>query len=117
MNKKIFAFFLLVILIIGSSMSVFADNEEPDDLQNNTVPDLEEIDVTSPAQVVVDITQLLNPIDTDKDQLPDTVEVIDPQLVSVEVSNLRISANDTTGFKSVMLTILGNCRFIVTKNS
>lgn len=114
MNKKIFAFFLLVVLIIGSSMSVFADNEEPNDLQNNTIPDIEEIDTTSPAQVVVDITQLLNPIDTDKDQLPDTVEVIDPQLVSVEVSNLRISANDTTGFKSVMLTILGDYEPTVT---
>lgn len=112
MNKKLFTFFLLVVFLFNCSMFIFADDETTNDLQDNTVPDLKEIDTSGTTQVVVDITQLIK--DKDNSEDPQIVEVLDPQLINVETSTLRISANDSNGFKAVLLSLIGDYEAVVT---
>lgn len=106
--KRVFLFFLCVVLCTSA---VFADDELSDDIEpvqdNNTAS----------TPVVVDITSLLNMTDskTDpKEEEPKEVYVIEPQLVNVETSIEKVSASDTTGFKSVILGLLGDYETVVT---
>lgn len=68
--------------------------------------------------VVVDITQLLNNTtekeadNADKEITP--VIALEPELVNVTQSQQRISASDTTGFKSVILNLLGDYETTIT---
>lgn len=117
MKHKSFIFFLCGVLVSLSMSVIFADDllEETNiDTENNTVQNITEDDLSSPAQVVVDITQLLNQNNKENDIEVDQVEVIEPQLISVEVENLRISPSDTNGFKAVMLQIIGDYEPTVT---
>lgn len=91
---------------------IFADDELPDD--SITVQDQQNLGTP----VVVDITQLLTQqqqqtVD-DSSEDPQEVVVIEPELVSVTSSQQRISASDTTGFKAVMLSILGDYETTIT---
>lgn len=118
MNKRIFTFFLSIVLVFAFNMSVFADDETDNDYQNDQLSDLTTIDTTSPAQVVVDITQLLTPTVSDPDVneeiTPDLVTVVDPVLVDVSVSKQAVSASNTNGFKAVILQLLGDYETTVT---
>ena len=118
MNKRIFTFFLSLVLVFAFTVSVFADNETNNDSQNDQLPDLTSVDTSSPAQVVVDITQLLTPTVTDSDVneevTPDLVTVVDPVLVDVSVSKQAVSASNTNGFKAVILQLLGDYETTVT---
>lgn len=106
--RKVFLFFLCVMLCCSA---VFADDELPNDsepVQNND---------TASAPVVVDITSLLNMTDSKSDpeeEEPKEVFVIEPQLVNVETSVEKVSASDTTGFKSVILGLIGDYETVVT---
>lgn len=118
MNKRIFTFFLSLILLFAFTVSVFADDETNNDSQNDQLPDLTSVDISSPAQVVVDITQLLTPTapdpDVNEEITPDLVTVVDPVLVDVSVSKQAISASNTNGFKAVILQLLGDYETTVT---
>ena len=105
--RRIFLFFLCCLLCTSA---VFADDELSDDSEPVQVDD------TSSTPVVVDITSLLNMTDSrDKeDDEPKEVYVIEPQLVNVETSIEKVSASDTTGFKSVILGLLGDYETVVT---
>lgn len=106
-NKKFILLFFCLCLVSSYSF-VFADDAE--DI-SESIPD----DISSPASVVVDITQLLNSRDSEPD--PDfvqQVEVQDLQLVGMEQSIQKVSANDATGFKAVLLTVLGDYETVVT---
>lgn len=47
--------------------------------------------------------------------IPALVTVVDsPTLTSVDISKKRVSASDTSGFKAVMLTLLGDYETVVT---
>ena len=52
--------------------------------------------------------------DKDNSEDPQIVEVLDPQLINVETSTLRISANDSNGFKAVLLSLIGDYEAVVT---
>lgn len=105
-HKKLLLFFCLCFLC--SSCFVFADDaedlSEPVQNGNNTS-----------APLVVDITQLLNK-DTDKDSTedPDTVYILEPELVSAETKSQRITAADATGLKAVMLSLIGDYETTIT---
>lgn len=109
--KKVILFFLLFSL---SAVYCFADDELSDDsesIQDNN---------SSSSPVVVDITQLINQINSDtgseietKDDL-DAVIALDPELVSVTQSVQRVTAEDTSGLKAVLLSILGDYETVVT---
>lgn len=103
MNRKILLFFLCVCLSTGLC---FADEQLPDD--GITIPD----NIDTPATVVVDITQLLNSRTSDEEATAPVDP--EPQLVDVEVTQLRVSPSDTSGFKAVLLTILGDYETVVT---
>lgn len=108
MNRKVILFFLCFLL---SCSFVFADDELPDN--SESVP----VDNDSPATVVVDITSLLNQDKETKEtsnQDPEEVYSLEPELVSVSMESQRISASDATGFKAVILTILGDYETTVT---
>ena len=72
-------------------------------------------DNNTSAPIVVDITQLLNK-DSDKDSTvdPDTVYILEPELVSAETKSQRITAADATGLKAVMLSLIGDYETTVT---
>lgn len=112
MKHKILLFFLCVCL---STAYVFADNELPDDGQSIPV---DELDTSAPATVVVDITQLIKPSEevepTSQDSEIEPVITLEPELISVTQSVQRVSASDTTGLKSVLLSILGDYESVVT---
>lgn len=109
--KKVILFFLLFSL---STVYCFADDELPNDsepIQDNN---------SSSTPVVVDITQLINQINSDtgseietKDDL-DAVIALDPELVNVTQSVQRVTAADTSGLKAVLLSILGDYETVVT---
>lgn len=106
--RKFLLFFLCFML---SCACVFADDELSDDVEpiqdnnNNSTP------------VVVDITSLINnqkdtSDDTDSD--PKDVYSLEPELVNMTTEIKRISPSDTSGFKAVMLTILGDYETTIT---
>lgn len=109
--KKVILFFLLFSL---STVYCFADDELSNDsesIQDNN---------SSSTPVVVDITQLINQINSDtgsdietKEDL-DTVIALDPELVSVTQSVQRVTAEDTSGLKAILLSILGDYETVVT---
>lgn len=107
--RKVILFFLLCSLAV---MPVFADDELPDDGQSIQINN----DNTTP--VVVDITQLLNNSsqtdDSKTDDLPQEVIALEPELVSVTSSQQRISASDATGFKAVLLSLIGDYETTIT---
>lgn len=111
MNRKVLLFFLAFVLC---SSCVFADDELPDDGESVQI---DEFDSSSPATVVVDITQLLNqntePVQVEDPEVIDVVSM-QPELVNVTQSLQRVSAEDTTGLKSVLLSILGDYETVVT---
>lgn len=113
MNKKVFLFFLCFVLVSFNCAYIFADNEEPNNIQDNTLSGIEGMDNASQTPVVVDITSLLTPVTTNENE-PDIVEVLEPQLVNVEVTQMRVSPSDTSGLKAVLLTILGDYETVVT---
>ena len=105
-HKKILLFFCLCFVL--SSCLVFADDaediSEPVQNDNNTS-----------APLVVDITQLLNK-DTNKTSTedPDTVYILEPELISAETKSQKITAADATGLKAVMLSLIGDYETTVT---
>lgn len=109
--KKVILFFLLFSL---STLYCFADDElsiDSESIQDNN---------SSSTPVVVDITQLINQINSDtgsdietKEDL-DTVIALDPELVSVTQSVQRVTAEDTSGLKAILLSILGDYETVVT---
>ena len=105
-HKKIFLFFCLCFVL--SSCFVFADDSQDlsEPVQN---------DNNSTAPIVVDITQLLNK-DTDSDTTtdPDTVYILEPELVSAETKSQKITAADATGLKAVMLSLIGDYETTIT---
>lgn len=112
MKNKILLFFLCVCL---STAYIFSDDELPDDGQSIPV---DELDISAPATVVVDITQLIKPSEevepTSQDFEIEPVISLEPELISVTQSVQRVSASDTTGLKSVLLSILGDYESVVT---
>lgn len=110
MNKKKY-FFLFFLCLLFTSARIYADDEAAD--QQLTVQDQQ----SGSAPVVVDITQLLNQqqqTSYDVEEDPIQVEVIEPELVNVTTSLQRVSASDTTGLKSILLSILGDYETVVT---
>ena len=103
--RKVLLFFCLFML---GSCCVFADDELPDD--GFTIPP----DNSSTTPVVVDITQLLVPSSSDDDDEPQEVVVLEPQLVNVTSSIERVSASDSSGFKAVILGLIGDYETVVT---
>lgn len=105
--RKVLLFFLLFTL---GSVCVFADDE----LSNDSEP-VSVIDNNS-TPVVVDITQLINSQSTPavEDDTIQQVEVLEPELVNVTSTLQTITAADTSGFKAVMLSILGDYETVVT---
>ena len=105
-------FFLLLVCFTLCTSAIFADDELPDD--SIAIQDQQ----TSGTPVVVDITQLLNQqqqkTNDDSSEDPQEVVVIEPELVSVTSSQQRISSSDTTGFKAVMLSLLGDYETTIT---
>lgn len=110
-------FFLFFLCIMLSCSAVYADDELSDDtgsIQDNNS------NAEASAPVVVDITSLINQIneDTDKDiQNEDdlkTVIAADPELVGMSQSTQKVSASDSTGFKAVMLSLLGDYEMTIT---
>lgn len=105
-HKKLLLFFCLCFMC--SSCFIFADDaedlSEPVQNDNNTS-----------APLVVDITQLLNK-DNDSGSAddPDTVYILEPELVSAETKSQRITAADATGLKAVMLSLIGDYETTVT---
>lgn len=101
MSKKIIIPLLCLCLF---AVPVYADDEEQVTPQENT---------TTP--VVVNITDLLNSTNnsTDEDKL-DTVVAVEPELVNMTQSLQKVSAEDTTGFKAVMLSLLGDYETTIT---
>lgn len=105
--RKVLLFFLLFTL---GSVCIFADDELPNDgdpvqtIDNYSTP------------VVVDITQLINSQSTPavEDDTIQQVEVLEPELVNVTSTLQTITAADTSGFKAVMLSILGDYETVVT---
>lgn len=107
--RKVILFFLICSLAV---VPIFADEQLPDDsepVQTNN-------DNTAP--VVVDITQLLNNSsqtdDSKTDDFPQEVIALEPELVSVTSSQQRISASDATGFKAVLLGLIGDYETTIT---
>lgn len=105
MKNKIFLFFLCLLL---SSAFVYADDELSDDEQS-----IQDIDSSS-TPVVVDITSLLTPSTKGTEEDPQVVVVDEMQLVNMTQSVQKVSAEDFTGFKSVLLQILGDYETVVT---
>lgn len=105
--RKVLLFFLLFTL---GSVCIFADDE----LSNDGEP-VQTIDNYS-TPVVVDITQLINSQSTPavEDDTIQQVEVLEPELVNVTSTLQTITAADTSGFKAVMLSILGDYETVVT---
>lgn len=105
-HKKILLFFCFCFVL--SSCFVFADDAEDisESVQN---------DNNTTAPLVVDITQLLNK-DTDKTSVedPDTVYILEPELISAETKSQKITAADATGLKAVMLSLIGDYETTVT---
>lgn len=105
-HKHILLFFCLFILF--NSCFVFADESEDlsEPIQN---------DYNSSTPIVVDITQLLNK-DSDKDSKsePDSVYVLEPELVSAETKSQKVTAADATGLKAVMLSLIGDYETTIT---
>lgn len=96
------------------SACIYADDELSDD--SEPVP----TDNTSSAPVVVDITQLINSVQSDNktsgsdSNEPLLVVVDEPQLINMTTELQRISASDTSGFKAVLLSILGDYETTIT---
>lgn len=117
MKHKSFIFFLCGLLVSLSLSVVFADDllEETNiDTEDNTISNITEDNISSPTQVVVDITQLLN---NNREEDPENltpVQIVEPELISVDVEQLRISPSDTNGFKAVMLQLIGDYEPTVT---
>lgn len=105
-HKKLLLFFCLCLLC--NTCFVFADEagdiiEPVQDDNNSTAP------------LVVDITQLLNKdSDQDPDADPNTVYILEPELISAETKSQRITAADATGLKAVMLSLIGDYETVVT---
>lgn len=104
-NNRVILFFLCLLL---STASIFADDAIPND--SITVPDQQ----PDPTPIVVDITQLLTPSTKGTEEDPQVVVVDDMQLVNMTQSMQRVSASDTSGFKAVLLQILGDYETVVT---
>lgn len=105
-HKKFLLFFCLCFLL--NSCFVFADESEDlsEPVQN---------DNNSTAPLVVDITQLLNKdSDTDSATDPDTVYILEPELISAETKSQKITASDATGLKAVMLSLIGDYETTIT---
>lgn len=107
--RKVILFFLLCSLAV---VPVFADEQLSDDSESIQVNN----DNTAP--VVVDITQLLNNTSQEDESktnnLPQEVIALEPELVAVTSSQQRISASDATGFKAVLLGLIGDYETTIT---
>lgn len=104
-HNRVILFFLCMLL---SAAPIFADEPISDD--SFSVQDQQ----SDPTPVVVDITQLLTPNTKGSTEDPQVVVVDDMQLVNMTQSMQRVSASDTSGFKSVLLQILGDYETVVT---
>lgn len=110
-NKKWILFFLCFCLL---AVPVYADDESTDvgePIQDN------ESDVPTPSTVVVDITSLINQgssKDEDKEEDIKSVVSLEPELVGFTQTKQTVSAEDSTGLKAVLLSILGDYETVVT---
>lgn len=114
-HNKFFLFFLCMLL---ATSCIYADDELSDNSQSVQV---DEPVSSDPAPVVVDLSNLVNQLtqkdedeDSKKSDEPDEVIVLEPQLVSFEQTIQKVSASDTSGLKSILLSILGDYETVVT---
>lgn len=104
-HNRVILFFLCMLL---AAAPIYADDAIP----NDSEPVSNQQSDTTP--VVVDITQLLTPSTKGSTEDPQVVVVDDMQLVNMTQSMQRVSASDTSGFKAVLLQILGDYETVVT---
>lgn len=95
MNKKLICILIFIFLLLLGSFSVFADNEELD----NTIPNDEYNGMSDHTIEVINNAQ---------QYLDDSKE-----LISYNEEVLRVSASNTTGFQSIILSLLGDYEPIV----
>lgn len=109
--RKILLFFLCFMFAVTSC---FADSELSNDGTVSDNDDTLSDNADTKSNVVVDITSLLTKdSETSSDEVQQ-VEVIEPVLLSTDTTLQSVSANDTTGFKSVLLSVLGSYDTVVT---
>lgn len=104
-HNRVILFFLCMLLSVAP---IYADDTISND--SITVPDQQ----PDPTPIVVDITQLLTPNTKGSTEDPQVVVVDDMQLVNMTQSMQRVSASDTSGFKAVILQLLGDYETVVT---
>lgn len=106
-HKFILLFFCL--LLISSSCFAFADDT---DNEQFTIPN----DYNNSSPIVVDITQLLNNNNSSESDPgePDLVQVMDLELVNATQTKQTVTPADASGFKAVLLTIVGDYETVVT---
>lgn len=105
MKKILLCLFCLMI----SLQPVFADDLPSEDTNLG-----DQSQTQSP--VVVDITNLLNN-NTNKEEVEKDVKeviTIEPELVNMTQSLQKVSAEDATGFKAVMLSLIGDYETTIT---
>lgn len=104
-HNKFFLFFLCMLL---STSCIFADDGVSDVIES--IP----VDESSSTPIVVDITQLLTPNTKGTEEDPQVVVVDEMQLVNMTQSLQKVSASDATGFKAILLQLLGDYETVVT---
>lgn len=104
-HNRLILFFLCMLLSIAP---IYADDAISYD--SITVPDQQ----SDPTPIVVDITQLLTPNTKGSTEDPQVVVVDDMQLVNMTQTMQRVSATDASGFKAVILQLLGDYETVVT---
>lgn len=111
MKNKVILFFLCFCLL---AVPVYADDESTD--VGEPVQDYES-DVPTPSTVVVDITSLINQgssKDDDEEEDIKSVVSLEPELVGFTQTKQTVTAADSSGLKSVLLSILGDYETVVT---
>lgn len=101
-------FFLFFLCMLFSTSCVFADDGVSDVIESISVDD------SSSTPIVVDITQLLTPSTKGTEEDPQVVVVDEMQLVNMTQSLQKVSAADATGFKAILLQLLGDYETVVT---
>lgn len=107
MSKKILITILSLCLFI---VPIYADDIDESNDGSTTIENTSTDTVTP---VVVNLTDLLNGQNKDDDEIK-TVVSVEPELVGMTQTMQKVSAEDTTGFKAVMLSLLGDYETVVT---
>lgn len=116
--KKILLFFLCMLL---AASYIYADDESAD--LSESIPVIEPSDQGN-TSVTVDLNSLVDQLTNssvkyDPDQDPAEVDplevtVVPDKLISAETQLMKVSASDATGFKALILQILGDYETVVT---